>query len=52
MIWVVLILSIYTISTALIMNTADLFSSVIFKIFPFFLGLIVLFYAVKELGWI
>lgn len=52
MIWAVLILSIYTISTAIIMQTADLFSALIFKIFPFFLGLITLFYAVKELGWI
>ncbi|GIN67060.1 hypothetical protein J41TS2_24810 [Bacillus sonorensis] len=50
MIWIVLACSIYNIMFSLVAKTSDLRSSVVFKVFPFFLGLGCLIYFLKITG--
>lgn len=50
--YIILIAGLYLLFIGFLMSTKDITSFLIFKFFPFLLGLVLVFHAVKSLGWL
>jgi Na+/H+ antiporter NhaD/arsenite permease-like protein len=49
--YVIGLCGVFHLSIALIANASNIQSKIAFKVIPFFIGLFLILYAVKRLGW-
>lgn len=50
-VWLCVVAGLYLVAAPFLTNTSNFLSSLLFKVIPFFIGVLLLFIAARDAGW-